>query len=194
MTPTEQYNEELYHYGVKGMKWGVRNSVKPGYGKRMVRGHGGPGVYIGKKRQLAGDKRDLEYLNKGGHLSVGVTKKRQATLDARDKRLIENRIAKNEAALAKRGATSKDRVERGQAKLDKRRELANKSTYGQHVVKGLLGVLGTNTVSGLAQKAAYTMGYDRAATVIASIGSIANTAIIGKTAVNMYNKSQYKGK
>lgn len=26
MTPTEQYNEELYHYGVKGMKWGVRKS------------------------------------------------------------------------------------------------------------------------------------------------------------------------
>lgn len=52
-----------------------------------------------RKRQLAGDKRDLDYLNKGGHLSVGVTKKRQAALDARDKKLIEARIAKNEAKL-----------------------------------------------------------------------------------------------
>lgn len=26
MSSIEQYNEELYHYGVKGMKWGVRRS------------------------------------------------------------------------------------------------------------------------------------------------------------------------
>ena len=27
MTPTEQYNNEIYHYGVKGMKWGVRRNI-----------------------------------------------------------------------------------------------------------------------------------------------------------------------
>lgn len=27
-TATEQYNQELYHYGVKGMKWGVRRANK----------------------------------------------------------------------------------------------------------------------------------------------------------------------
>lgn len=28
MSITEQYNQELYHYGVKGMKWGVRRAEK----------------------------------------------------------------------------------------------------------------------------------------------------------------------
>ena len=80
---------ELMHYGVPGMKWG----------KRIVRGHAGPGNYISRKRQLAGDKRDLNTLNAGGHLSKGLTKKRQAAYDARDKAALEKRIAKNEAKM-----------------------------------------------------------------------------------------------
>ena len=79
-------NNELYHFGVKGMRWG----------RRKVRGHAGPGKYATRKRQPAGDKRDLDYLNKGGHLSVGLTKKRQAAYDKRDKAVLEKRIAKNE--------------------------------------------------------------------------------------------------
>ena len=27
MSPIETYNKELYHYGVKGMKWGVRKKI-----------------------------------------------------------------------------------------------------------------------------------------------------------------------
>lgn len=75
-------SDELMHYGVQGMRWGVRRA--------------GPGRYLTKKRQLAGDKRDLETLNKGKHLSVGLTKKRQAALDKRDKAALEKRIAKND--------------------------------------------------------------------------------------------------
>lgn len=64
------YDDELMHYGVKGMKWGVRR----------VRGHAGPGIYLTKKRQEAGYKRDLERLERGGHLSVGLTKKETGCL------------------------------------------------------------------------------------------------------------------
>lgn len=80
------YNNELYHFGVKGMRWG----------HRKVRGHAGPGKYVTKKRQLEGDKKDSQTLNNGGHLSVGLTKKRQAAYDKRDKAVLEKRIAKND--------------------------------------------------------------------------------------------------
>jgi hypothetical protein len=71
------------------------------WGKRKARGHAGSGVYITRKRQLAGDKRDLTELNEGKHLSVGLTKKRQAAYDARDKAALEKRIAKNQAKAKK---------------------------------------------------------------------------------------------
>ena len=87
---SDVHSDELYHFGVKGMKWG----------RRKVRGHAGPGRYATKKRQLAGDKKDLEALNKGQHLSAGVTKKRQAAYDARDRAALEKRIAKGEKVLS----------------------------------------------------------------------------------------------
>lgn len=93
------YHDYLIHHGVKGMKWGVR---KAQYGARAVRGHAGPGRYLTRKRQLAGDKRDLERLNNGEHLSVGLTKKRQDAYDARDRRALEKRITKNEKHFAQK--------------------------------------------------------------------------------------------
>ena len=122
------YNNELYHYGVKGMKWGVRKA-QPRYGKRIVRGHGGPGVYIGKKRQLAGDKRDLDYMNKGGHLSIGLTKKRQAALDKRDRKIIEDRIAKNELALSKRAGLDAAKAERKVARKEYNKAFTKAETF-----------------------------------------------------------------
>ena len=90
----DQHNNELQHHGIKGMRWGVRRA----------RGYVSPGRYISRKRQLAADKRDLASLDKGEHLSVGVTKKRQAAFDKRDRAKLENRIAKNERIIAEKQA------------------------------------------------------------------------------------------
>ena len=107
-------NGELHHSGIKGMKWGVRRyrnkdgSLTPAgkkryaYAPRIVRGHAGPGVYVGSpERRLAGAKKDLAILDNGGHLSVGFTKKRQAAYDRRDRSALEKKVSKLEDKIEK---------------------------------------------------------------------------------------------
>lgn len=107
---TYNHTDELRHYGVLGMKWGVRRDKrKSNVSTRAVRGHAGPGVYLGsKERKLAGAKRDLKILDQGGHLSFGMTKKKQEAYDKRDRALLEKKISelsKNEIEKGKKAAS-----------------------------------------------------------------------------------------
>ena len=91
-------NDYLTHYGILGMKWGVRRTPEQLARAKLGR------TMITTKRQLTADKVKLDRLNSGKHISVGFTKKRQAAYDKRDKDILKKRIKFNEQKLANKAA------------------------------------------------------------------------------------------
>lgn len=93
---------ELMHYGVKGMKWGVRRG---GLGKRWkdVISEEGRAKQGRLERQNSGNTRGVvEKINRSAHIVVGGGKKRMQKRNAAEIQRIEQqrrRIAKGEATV-----------------------------------------------------------------------------------------------
>jgi ribosomal protein S30 len=100
-------DNEMIHYGVLGMKWGVRRyqnkdgTLTPA-GKRRyqilgIRNKDGsirPKTFLNKEKQLESDRKTLEKLKSNqGKLSIGITKKRQEAYRLKDIRRLEKRIS-----------------------------------------------------------------------------------------------------
>lgn len=106
-----EVNDVLAHYGIPGMRWGVRRG-------------GDPHMFTAK-RQLEADKKLVKKLDAGKHLSIGFGKKRQAMYDTRDRKRLESRIAKNEEKL-RPSVLSDDHVKKTTIQKKRLEEMTNK--------------------------------------------------------------------
>lgn len=122
-------DDTLKHYGVKGMKWGVRKSVS-GYKRAGM---------VTKKRQLAKDKKDLAKVQSGKGRSVGFTKSVQKKRKPKEKERDRVKKMTNEELQA---VNKRMQLEQQYSQLKKQTQVVS---TGRRVVTDFANGTGTAT-------------------------------------------------
>lgn len=170
--------DELYHWGVKGMRWGVRR----------YQNTDGSLTNAGKKRRSLGDKIK----------SYRVNKKRKAALEkARQTRIANKAAAEKRAKDVEAGKIkSKDMTE---AELRNRIERLNlEKTYNDAIRNSKQTTMGSRFTSkfkeSLVDKLADNVGADLISQVAKSFGAKAINSLVGKMGVSGVDPVQANNK
>ena len=200
----EQYENELAHFGVLGMKWGVRKNAtaslkkvkKPPGGFTLNKDRGrmvknelrhpiasqveGMKFMADKKKFFINDK-EVKQLNKDVAARVQKSKdkkaNRNAAYDAKVKAHKEDKVLKNKQVR--------------DVKMKKHNEMLKQKYEGRKMSEHVLSGIGMAVTSNIGGSALTQLGYGNAGIMMASIG---NLAAITLTAVNVSNQSEYNMK
>ena len=166
--------DELYHYGVKGMKWGVRRSRSSLDGNSSFRTRR-------LQRAVNANDRDVESLK-----SAGYKKEATAVKAVGDKNRAK--LAKSQARDAARNTkkTSSDQVK--QQWKTNRHEYVKNQFVGKRAAKLLLG----GPFAAHAYNTMRTAGYSRVASVGATYASDLLVGPIGNIALDRFVSNAYK--
>lgn len=171
-------NKHLKHYGVLGMKWGVRryqtkdgsltSAGKQRYGSENTQKESLKSKIVRKVNEEAARNAN-RYMDKA--------RKHEAKTMARDKARQE----KVKAFTNKYKEATRKHEAKSLARAVKKYDGKKQST---HVLKGIGGLVAVNVTT----SAMYTMGKQETALVLNKLGTY---AVVGTTVVNMVNQSSY---
>ena len=196
------YSDELFHFGIKGQKWGIRRYQNPdGTLTAAGRQRYSDAIKFGKI-----DKKNTERTNKEGQKLIdsdrylkqkygsyeNVKDENKLIKEARNRGINTSRYEKafdkkyTDRHINKESFYLNNRIEIG-------KELArNGKTKADALLDGLADVAMRSIGTGLLYKVTGELGYDAASQVIRYAGAFTIGKAIGKTIVDTWSASDYE--